>query len=169
MDIRKLGPQDAETYFNIRLEALFNNPEAFGSSYEEEKKQSADKYKERFQDTASYTFGAFGDSKLVGVITLMTETRMKLRHRTTIFAMYVTPEMRGKGVAKSLMNEAINKAMTLEGIEQIYLTVVSSNVAAKKLYTSLGFEVYGTEKRALKIDQTYLDEDLMVLFLNKLK
>ena len=82
--------------------------------------------------------------------------------------MYVTPEMRGKGVAKSLMHEAIDKARTLEGIEQIYLTVVSSNVAAKKLYTSLGFEVYGTEKRALKIEQTYLDEDLMVLFLNKL-
>ena len=126
------------------------------------------KYKERFQDTDSFTFGAFDDSKLVGVITLLTEKRIKLRHRTTIVAMYVTPEMRGKGVAKSLMNEAINKARTLEGIEQIYLTVVSSNVAAKKLYTSLGFEVYGTEKRALKIEQTYLDEDLMVLFLNKL-
>ena len=165
MDIRKLGPQDAETYFNIRLEALFNNPEAFGSSYEEEKKQTAAKYKERFQDSSSFTFGAFDDSKLIGVITLLKETRMKLRHRTTIVAMYVTPEMRGKGVAKSLMNEAIHKAMNLEGIEQIYLTVVSSNVAAKKLYTSLGFEVYGTEKRALKFNQTYLDEDLMVLFL----
>ena len=51
--------------FNIRLEALYNNPEAFGSSYEEEKKQTADKYKERFQASDSFTFGAFDDSKLI--------------------------------------------------------------------------------------------------------
>ena len=166
MEIRKLGLQDAEVYFKIRLEALYKNPEAFGSSYEEEKKETADKYKDRFQAADSFTFGAFEGSQLVGVITLLTEKRMKLRHRSTIVAMYVASEMRGKGVAKALMNEAINKARTLDGIEQIHLTVVSSNVAAKKLYSSLGFEVYGTEKRALKMDQTYLDEDLMVLFLH---
>jgi len=33
------------------------------------------------------------------------------------------------------------------------------------LYASLGFEVFGTEKRALKVGQRYVDEDYMVLFL----
>ncbi|WP_410429700.1 hypothetical protein [Metabacillus litoralis] len=37
MDIRLLKPLDAENYRNFRLEALQNNPESFGSSYEEEK------------------------------------------------------------------------------------------------------------------------------------
>ncbi|WP_317935242.1 GNAT family N-acetyltransferase [Sporosarcina aquimarina] len=47
----------------------------------------------------------------------------------------------------------------------MYITVVTTNSTAKKLYTSLGFEKFGTEKRALKVDGDYFDEDLMVLFL----
>ncbi|MFC5602242.1 GNAT family N-acetyltransferase [Sporosarcina koreensis] len=168
MKIRKLTPQDAEIYFQIRLEALQTNPEAFSSSYEEEKKQSADKYKERFQGDKSFTFGAFDGSKLIGVITLLTEKTTKLRHRATILSMYVTLEMRGRGVAKALLNEAIKKARTLKGIEQIHLAVVSSNASAIRLYSSLGFEAYGTEKRALKIGEDYFDEDFMVLFLDEI-
>jgi ribosomal protein S18 acetylase RimI-like enzyme len=167
MNIRKLNPQDADAYFQIRLEGLYKNPEAFGSSYEEEKKQTSEKYKERFQASNSFTFGAFDESKLIGVITLLTESIMKMRHRATIVAMYVTPGMRGKGIAKKLMNEAINKARSLKGIEQIHLTVVSSNSSAIRLYSSLGFEAYGTEKRALKIGEDYFDEDFMVLFLDE--
>src|SRR4051812_11074877 len=107
MEIRELGPQDAKDYFQIRLEALYKNPEAFGSSYEEEKMQTADKYKDRFQGTDSFTFGAWEESKLVGVVTLLRENRLKLRHRATIVAMYVTSENRGEGVGKALMNKAI--------------------------------------------------------------
>ncbi len=35
---------------------------------------------------------------------------------------------------------------------------------AKGLYESLGFEVYGRERRALKIGDEYVDEELMVLY-----
>lgn len=43
--------------------------------------------------------------------------------------------------------------------------MISTNDSTKKLYKSLGFEVYGTEPRALKDNVQYFDEDLMVLFL----
>lgn len=45
--------------------------------------------------------------------------------------MYTKPAKRGGGIGKALLNKAIEKAYTLEGIEQIYLTVVSTNVPAK--------------------------------------
>lgn len=78
--------------------------------------------------------------------------------------MYVCPENRNSGIAKSLMLKAIKKAKAIEGVEQIYLTVTSSNEPAKKLYQSLGFKTYGIDERALKVDHTYFDDELMVLF-----
>ena len=53
----------------------------------------------------------------------------------------------------------------MEGLEQINLCVVSDNIKAKKLYKSFGFLTYGTEQKAMKIDNRYLDEYLMVLYL----
>ena len=61
------------------------------------------------------------------------------------------------------MNELIHRAQDCDGLEQLNLTVVSTNVFAKRLYKSLGFEVYGTERHALKYMGHYYDEELMVL------
>ena len=165
MNIRRLNPLDAETYLVIRLEALQNNPEAFGSSYEEEKDQPVEKYILRFQSGDSITLGAFVDDQLVGVVTLFRESLAKLQHRANIIAMYVAPNQRGLGIGKSLVVEAIKVANDWAGVEQVNLTVVTTNEPAKKLYASLGFEVFGTEKRALKVSDSYFDEEHMVLFL----
>lgn len=165
MKIRQLHPQDAEAYLTIRLKALQNNPEAFGSSYAEEKDQPVEKYIRRFQSNDSITLGAFVDEQLIGVVTLVREGLIKLQHRATIMAMYVSTEQRGLGIGKSLMAEIIQKANDWVGVEQVYLTVVTANEPAKKLYASLGFEVFGAEKRALKVGNTYYDEEHMVLFL----
>ena len=48
-------------------------------------------------------------------------------------------------------------------MEQLELSVVTTSLAARRLYHSLGFVVYGTEPRALKLGEQYWDEDLMVL------
>jgi RimJ/RimL family protein N-acetyltransferase len=45
------------------------------------------------------------------------------------------------------------------------LAVASGQKAARKLYSRLGFQVYGREPQALKVGQTYADEELMTLLL----
>jgi RimJ/RimL family protein N-acetyltransferase len=45
--------------------------------------------------------------------------------------------------------------------------VVSENGDARRLYGTLGFVEYGYEKRALKQDERYYDEVLMVKFLDE--
>jgi ribosomal protein S18 acetylase RimI-like enzyme len=164
MEIRQVLAKDADKYQEIRLEALQTNPEAFASSYEEEEMYSLERFRSRLQDDHSYTFGAYEQDKLVGVVSLVVEQKNKIKHRANIYAMYVKPDRRGNGIAKNLMVEAIKMANQLEGIEQVYLSVVSSNEPAKRLYQSIGFKIYGLDKRAIKIDDGYFDEELMVLY-----
>ncbi|WP_342773320.1 GNAT family N-acetyltransferase [Peribacillus cavernae] len=123
-----------------------------------------EKFENRLKEDVSFTFGAFDNRQLLGVVTLFMEKKNKLKHRANIAAMYVYPERRRSGIGRSLMIEAIQKAKEIEGIEQIYLTVVSNNKPAKSLYHFLGFNTYGIDKKALIIDHTYFDDELMVLF-----
>jgi hypothetical protein len=44
--------------------------------------------------------------------------------------------------------------------------VTTTQVAAKALYCSIGFETYGVEPRALKDGAQYLDEEIMILRLH---
>jgi ribosomal protein S18 acetylase RimI-like enzyme len=165
MNIRILNETDASAYRAIRLEGLKNSPEAFGASYEEEQLYSLDLYKSRLESDTAFTLGAFENEELAGVITLVKETKVKLKHKASIFALYVTPEYRRKGIGKKLMAEVIKKAHDFDDIEQLQLSVESTNQSAKQLYTTFGFHVYGQEIRALKAESSYYDEDHMVLFL----
>jgi RimJ/RimL family protein N-acetyltransferase len=167
MEIRLLNPADAESYWELRLEALKQNPEAFATSYEEALKREnpIEQVASRLQGKGDYTFGAFHNGKLIGVVTLLQEKIMKLAHKAYILAMYVTPDNRGTGAGKAILTEAINHAKQLPEIMKLNLTVVSSNERAKELYTSLGFKAYGYEEAALKVNDKYYDEEHMVLFL----
>jgi RimJ/RimL family protein N-acetyltransferase len=164
MKIRVINESDAQLYQDLRLSALKINPEAFGSTYEKEVKFTLGTVKERLQPTIDkFTLGIFDDRKLVGIVTFMRETSAKTAHKGNIYGMFILPEKRGQDLGKSLLLELISKAKNCNGLEQLNLTVVSDNEPAKKLYKSIGFEVYGVEKNALKFNGNYFDEDLMVL------
>jgi ribosomal protein S18 acetylase RimI-like enzyme len=122
--------------------------------------------KNKFQSKSSFTYGAFDKGELVGIITIYQENLNKLRHRAHIGAMYISPSKRDLGIGKALMEEVIKKAKSIEGLEQVYLAVVSTNESAKKLYSLLGFEVFGIEKKGLKLENNiYFDVDFMILYL----
>ncbi|PLS03101.1 GNAT family N-acetyltransferase [Neobacillus cucumis] len=169
MEIRLLTPADAKQYWELRLEALKNDPSAFLSSYEEAvtRENAIEQTARNFTAEGNYTFGAFDHDELIGVVTLLQEDRVKIGHRANIFAMYVTQSKRGLGIGKELMTAAINKAKDIDVIEQINLNVTARNQRAKQLYTKLGFQEFGLEKHALKVDGIYYDDFYMVLHLNK--
>lgn len=166
MAIRLLTEKDAQAYRDLRLEALQKNPEAFAAIFEDEQKNSIEYYRNRLKRNEFWTYGYFDQNELVGIVTLIREQGPKLRHRSTIVAMYVTKKVRKRGIGKELMQVSIQQAREIDGIEQIYLSVVTTNISAISLYQALGFEIYGTEKRALKTnDGSYWDEHHMALYL----
>lgn len=168
MELRQLVAEDASAYWELRLEALKTSPEAFGTSYEEamQRDNPIERVKGNLSVKGNYTFGAFDQSKLVGMVTLAQESNLKMKHRANIFAMYVSPIGRGQGTGKALMRLAIKQARESREIEKINLSVVTSNEAAKNLYHQLGFKVFGTEDMALKVEDTYYGEHHMSLLLN---
>jgi ribosomal protein S18 acetylase RimI-like enzyme len=158
---------DAEVYRGLRLQSLRLHPEAYLSSYESEKKLSIVTTRIRLEPSENnFTLGAFdGEEKLVGIVTFFRESRPKIDHKANIYSVYVDSDVRKQGVGRRLMVELIARARLLPGLEILNLTVTSNNVAAKRLYESLGFICYGTEPKAMKLGDEYLDEDLMILML----
>ncbi|MGD8189650.1 N-acetyltransferase family protein [Brevibacillus ginsengisoli] len=169
-DIRFLQPEDTEQYLQLRMEGLQVNPESFGTTYEEtfQMDDLVESWKKRLMPSSEvFTMGAFQEDRLISVATFVRESKFKFQHKGTIFGVYTTPTHRGQGVAKKLMQSLLDKISQSEGLEQVNLTVNAQNVIAIALYRSLGFEVFGTEKNAMKYEGKYWDENFMKLFIGE--
>src|SRR5215467_6429544 len=153
MMVRKLTGGDLEAFWTLRLQALSDNPEAFGSTYDETVARGKESILQRLrQGDGMFYLGAFEET-LVGMVGFRREEGTKDRHKGLVFSMFVLPGKRGHGIGKALMRELIAQAKQLSGLEQLHLAVVTTNRAACRLYRSLGFEVYGTTPRALKLGE----------------
>jgi ribosomal protein S18 acetylase RimI-like enzyme len=170
MEIRRLTEQDAECYRELRSEALEFEPQAFTESMAQHLAMTIENIKHRLGSGASddnFVLGAFDGGQLIGMAGFFRRQGEKICHRGEIWGVYVAKRCRMKGLGRALLKELIRQLRSQPGLEQVALGVSIGNIAAKRLYESLGFEIYGCEARALKIGDSYVDEELMVLYLNR--
>jgi len=160
-EIRRLAAADVRDYRAIRLAALEQAPDAFGSVHGAEAARPVAAFAERLE--TSIVFGAYIGGRIAGVAGFKREDGLKDRHKGFVWGLYVQPGARGRGVGAALIGAVI--AAAREVVEQLTLAVVRGNESAISLYRRAGFEIYGVEPRALKNPAGYADEVLMVLFL----
>lgn len=162
---RRLQRKDSRSFFNLRLEALQKAPASYLSSYEDTFKGGEELFAPAFEEgqEENVVFGVFTGENLVGVTGIYQEAKSKLKHKCTIWGVYVQPDYRQQKLARKLMEMAIQHAKTNIQCAIVNLTVETKNLAAKKLYESLGFVVWGTELRAIQFDGIFCDEYHMSL------
>jgi GNAT superfamily N-acetyltransferase len=159
--IRTLEPSDVEGFRDLRLEALTLAPEAFGASYEEDVSIPLETMRARLSASPNAVFGAFADHALVGMAGFAVHDRVKARHRGVLWGVYVQAEWRGHQVGKRLVQRVIDHAsrhvMMLEAV------VGLTNHGARRTYHGLGFKPYGIQRKALRVGDTFYDEELLYL------
>jgi len=162
---RRLVRGDELEYRRIRLECLKRFPDNFGSRYEDESAIAVLPFENYIREESPdhFMYGAYASGELIGIAGLSRRDRKKTRHRGEIVHMYVDPDHRGQRIGESLLQEVIEIAFALDGIESLELSAVASNSSAGKLYEKLGFETFGIQKNYFKDGDRYWDQRFMQL------
>lgn len=167
ISIRVLNPDDAPAFRALRLQGLREQPMAFLVTPEEEEQRTVAEIAERLAaNPDTWVLGAFLEKRLVGCVGFYREVQQRVQHKGKVWGTYIAPDARGNGYGRRLMESLIERARGINGMEQIALYVVTTNVTARKLYQSLGFVPFGLERHSMKTEDGYTDEELMVLFLD---
>ena len=165
MEIRILTSEDAKEWWGLRRQALESDPAAFSTSSDEHQQLSLEEVRNRLGagTQSSFVVGALEDGRLVGMAGFYREAGEKTRHKGRIWGVYVAPEKRQGGIGRKLLQLLLQRARAIDGLDQIHLSVTTTQAAAAQLYRSMGFEPFGIEPRALKIGGRYIDEEYMLL------
>jgi GNAT superfamily N-acetyltransferase len=136
--VRRGGVEDAAALRAIRLEALADTPEAFGSTYGEE--VGWDDAQWRAVAGRWVFFLAVSGDESIG----MASGGLHDSYPGTwwLFAMYVTAARRGTGVAELLVGEVAEWARG-QGAPELYLHVTNLVPRARAFYEKMGFRSTG--------------------------
>lgn len=154
MPIARLAPHHAADYRALMLDAYARHPDAFTASVEERGPLPLAWWEGRVaagDAVRELVLGAFEDGQLAGVAGLAFESRPKLRHKASLFGMYVRPASRHLGLGRQLVEAVLDAAAARPGIRLVQLTVSDGNAAAQALYAACGFEVFGVEPMAMAL------------------
>jgi ribosomal protein S18 acetylase RimI-like enzyme len=145
--VRKFASDEWRLYRALRLAALEESPDAFGSTIAHERDRADADWASRLSRGATSSRAlalvAEVDNEPSGLTWVSLEDdHDKVAH---LYQMWVAPEKRGQGVGRALLDAAIVWARSV-GARAVVLDVTIGNGEAARLYEAAGFVATGSEK-----------------------
>ena len=162
MLIRKLAKDDAAALQACRLFGLRESPDAFLVTLDEVSDTPVAQVEADLLDPDMCYVGAFEERELVGFMRFVRFQRAARRHVAEVRSVYVKQSARGRGTGTRLLRQLLQEARSV-GLGSLVLSVLEDNLAARRLYESCGFALYGTEPRAIRKGDRYLAQSLYAI------
>ena len=142
--VRTFRAAEWREYRDVRLRALRESPDAFGSTYEESCTYPDDAWIARLRDMLPRTdhpMAATIDDEIVGLAWAKIEPPdADVAH---LYQMWVDPDSRGQGIGRALIDSAISWARDRH-VARVLLDVTCGDRPARRLYEAVGFRPVGT-------------------------
>jgi len=136
--VRRPGIGDEAVLRAVRLQALTDAPDAFGSTYERELTRTVEDWRRWLSPGAAFILDDGHAAR--GLVACARDATAPTI--VDLMAMWVHPMIRGSGAADALVAEVIAWART-EGAHRVRLQVVQENLRARRVYERHGFRVTG--------------------------
>lgn len=138
--IERFAPHEWRSYRGLRLRALVDSPDAFGSTLERESAFPDDLWAERIERGARSPtdlplVARLGDEMIGMAWGRVREAEQRDVH---VYQVWVAPEYRGRGVGQALLDAIVAWARE-SGARQVSLDATCGNSAAMRLYARVGF------------------------------
>ncbi|HET7815675.1 MAG TPA: GNAT family N-acetyltransferase [Candidatus Baltobacteraceae bacterium] len=134
IDVRALDGEDWTIWRTLRLEALRESPQAYGSTYEQWCGASEERWLQRLR-SVPFNAVAYRAERACGIVS---GTAPDDRRMVELISLWVAPDVRGTGVGDALIR-AVAAFARREGAAGVHLAVRESNAAAAALYRRHGF------------------------------
>ncbi|MBO0926640.1 GNAT family N-acetyltransferase [Cellulomonas sp. zg-ZUI199] len=152
--IRRVDEDDWPTVRDIRLRALRESPDAFGSSLAREELFAESHWRMRLRTSSTWVaLDEQGTPR--GLVSLVQEPGSPDDDRHVV-SLWVAPEVRRRGIGWSLL-DAVVRAGAADSARTVSLWVVDDNASAVDLYVRAGFERTG-ERQVLPRDPQRTEE-----------
>lgn len=158
MNIARLSADRWQDYRDLRLQAVADSPQSFLDTEQETRAQLDTEWHNKIKNMF---FAVSDEGELVGMVGCYADSREKLSHIMNVVSFYVQPEWRGQGIGRQLLVAALECAQSQPEIKKVQLGVITTQLPAIELYTSLGFQRVGELQMAVKVGDRLYNEFLM--------
>ena len=162
--VRALGEDEWEWYRSVRLSALEESPEAFAATLDEEKAYDEELWRARMK--RSQRLIAEQDGTAVGVASVgqaQAEGEPVNQKVAELFGLWVSPALRGSGVASQLVQAGADTARQ-QGRSHLAYWVGTDNGRAVAFASGFGFRPTDS-RRPMRLKQSDDEEDEIAMVL----